>query len=259
MHRFFIPPDWIQDNIVTVTGPQARQISRVLRMRPGDELLVLDNSGWEVQTRLLSVERDTVRGEVLRKFEYVLQKCTELGVVEFVPLITERCVISDLNTAETKLGRWRWIIQEAAEQSRRGRLPSLRPSMLFPQACDQARQRGGLALAPWEEEGQISLRQVLRTAPEGHEKSWPPLTISLFIGPEGGFSAAEVELARRYGPHPCRALRCLQSRSWRASWTADVTSEGRGCGDLRPVPGPVGPRRAHKLDILLGIGYTLFT
>ncbi len=224
MHRFFIPPDWIQDNIVTVTGPQARQISRVLRMRPGDELLVLDNSGWEVQTRLLSVERDTVRGEVLRrrlaageprtkislyqamlkskKFEYVLQKCTELGVVEFVPLITERCVISDLNTAETKLGRWRWIIQEAAEQSRRGRLPSLRPSMLFPQACDQARQRGGLALAPWEEEGQISLRQVLRTAPEGHEKSWPPLTISLFIGPEGGFSAAEVELARRYGLLP---------------------------------------------------------
>jgi len=136
------------------------------------------------------------------KFEYVLQKCTELGVVEFVPLITERCVISDLNTAETKLGRWRWIIQEAAEQSRRGRLPSLRPSMLFPQACDQARQRGGLALAPWEEEGQISLRQVLRTAPEGHEKSWPPLTISLFIGPEGGFSAAEVELARRYGLLP---------------------------------------------------------
>jgi len=224
VHRFFIPPDWIQDNIVTVTGPQARQISRVLRMRPGDELLVLDNSGWEVQTRLLSVERDTVRGEVLRrrlaageprtkislyqamlkskKFEYVLQKCTELGVVEFVPLITERCVISDLNTAETKLGRWRWIIQEAAEQSRRGRLPSLRPSMLFPQACDQARQRGGLALAPWEEEGQISLRQVLRTAPEGHEKSWPPLTISLFIGPEGGFSAAEVELARRYGLLP---------------------------------------------------------
>jgi len=224
MHRFFIPPDWIQDNIVTVTGPQARQISRVLRMRPGDELLVLDNSGWEVQTRLLSVERDTARGEVLRrrlaageprtkislyqamlkskKFEYVLQKCTELGVVEFVPLITERCVISDLNTAETKLGRWRWIIQEAAEQSRRGRLPSLRPSMLFPQACDQARQRGGLALAPWEEEGQISLRQVLRTAPEGHEKSWPPLTISLFIGPEGGFSAAEVELARRYGLLP---------------------------------------------------------
>ena len=224
MHRFFIPPNWIQDNIVTVTGPQARQISRVLRMRPGDELLVLDNSGWEVQTRLLSVERDTVRGEVLRrrlaageprtkislyqamlkskKFEYVLQKCTELGVVEFVPLITERCVISDLNTAETKLGRWRWIIQEAAEQSRRGRLPSLRPSMLFPQACDQARQRGGLALAPWEEEGQISLRQVLRTAPEGHEKSWPPLTISLFIGPEGGFSAAEVELARRYGLLP---------------------------------------------------------
>ena len=224
MHRFFVPPDWIQDNIVTLTGPQAQQISRVLRMRPGDELLVLDNSGWEIQTRLISVERDTVRGEVQRrrlaageprtkislyqamlkskKFEYVLQKCTELGVVEFVPLITERCVISDLNAAESKLNRWRWIIQEAAEQSRRGRLPSLRPPMLFSQACDQARQRGGLALIPWEEERQNSLRQLLRTPPAGHEKSWPPLTISLFIGPEGGFSADEIELAERYGLVP---------------------------------------------------------
>ena len=67
MHRFFVPPAWIQDNHVTLTGPQAHQIAHVLRMRPGDDIMVLDNSGWEIETRLIAVERHAVRGQVLRR------------------------------------------------------------------------------------------------------------------------------------------------------------------------------------------------
>ena len=118
MHRFFIPTSWIRGNEVTVTGPQAHQIAHVLRMQPGDTMFVLDNSGWEIETRLVAVGRDAVQGEVLHRrlasgeprtkislyqgalrsknFELVLQKGTELGMVEFVPLIAERCVVSDL-------------------------------------------------------------------------------------------------------------------------------------------------------------------
>jgi 16S rRNA (uracil1498-N3)-methyltransferase len=224
VHRFFVPPDWIQGNWVTIDGPQAHQIARVLRMRPGDRILVLDNSGWEIETRLLAVGRDAVQGEVVRRrlaqgeprtkislyqgvlkskgFEYVLQKATEVGVVEFVPLIAERCVISDLQVVEKKRPRWEWIIQEAAEQCRRGRRPILGSAVLFAKACEQARQGGGLALIPWEEEGQVSLRQLLREPPPGREQHWPPFTISLFVGPEGGFTAEEVDIARRYGLVP---------------------------------------------------------
>jgi 16S rRNA (uracil1498-N3)-methyltransferase len=224
MHRFFVPPSWIQGNGVTITGPQARQIAHILRMHPDDVVIVLDNSGWEIETRLISVEGQAVCGEVLRRrlasseprtkislyqgvlrgrhFEFVLQKGTELGVVEFVPAITERCVVSDLVAVEKKRGRWEWIIQEAAEQCRRGRKPSLRPATLFPRACEEARQRGGLSLIPWEEEGHTSLRELLRDAPSGSTRGWPPISVNLFVGPEGGFSRAEIELARRYNLTP---------------------------------------------------------
>jgi 16S rRNA (uracil1498-N3)-methyltransferase len=225
-HRFFIPPSWIRGNEVTVTGPQAEQIARVLRMRPGDEILVLDNSGWEIETRLVLVDRDAVHGKVLRRrlahgeprtkitlyqavlksrhFEFALQKSTEVGAVEFVPVIADRCVVSDLEVVEKKRPRWEWIVQEAAEQCRRGRKPALRPALLFPQACEHARQSGGLSLIPWEKEGEQSLRALLRHRPAATERSpgregRPPFAINLFIGPEGGFTNDEIDLAQRYG------------------------------------------------------------
>ncbi len=224
MHRFFVPPSWIRGNEALVTGPQAHQMIHVLRMRPGDSVILLDNSGWEIETRLLSLQGSTVRGEVLhrrlasseprtkislfqgvlrsRNFELVLQKGTELGIVEFVPLIAERCVISDLEAVENKRSRWEWIVQEAAEQCRRGRKPMLRPAMLFPKACDQAKQSGGLSLIPWEEEKTVSLRDALHDALPGRGEKRLPFSINLFVGPEGGFTSAEIHIARGYGLVP---------------------------------------------------------
>ncbi len=224
MHRFFVPPAWVGGNEVTITGPQAHQIARVLRMRPGDLVIVLDNSGWEIEVRLTAVGGELVTGEVLHRrlasgeprtkislyqgvlrsnrFEFVVQKGTEVGVVQFVPLISERCVVSDLDAVDRKQRRWEWIIQEAAEQCRRGRKPVLRSALLFPQACEQARHSGGLSLIPWEGEGAVSLRDLLRSTPPEREQSWPPFTINLFVGPEGGFSPGEIAVARRYGLRP---------------------------------------------------------
>ena len=133
------------------------------------------------------------------KFDAVIQKGTELGIVEFVPVIAERCIVSDLEDVEKKRPRNEAILQEAAEQSCRGRKPALRRATLFPRACGQARQMGGLSLILWEEEGARSLRDVLRIPPPGRESHWPPFTINLFVGPEGGFAPDEVDLGRRYG------------------------------------------------------------
>lgn len=224
MHRFFVPSSWVQGNQVTVTGPQAHQIAHVLRMRPDDVVIVLDNSGWELETRLVVVERSQVQGEVLHRrlsggeprtkislyqsvlkskgFEFALQKGTELGVVEFVPVIANRCVVSDLDAVEKKRRRWQWIIQEAAEQCRRGRKPALRPAMLFAQACEEARHAGGLSLIAWEGKEEANLRDLLRSAPPGYTQNWPPFAIRLFVGPEGGFGIEEITIARRYGLVP---------------------------------------------------------
>jgi 16S rRNA (uracil1498-N3)-methyltransferase len=201
-------------------------------MRPGDVIVVLDNSGWEIETQLVTVDRDEINGEVLRRrlaaseprtkislyqgvlrskgFELALQKGTELGIVEFVPVIADRCVISDLDAVDKKRVRWEWIIQEAAEQSRRGRLPALCPANLFPLSCERSRQSGGLALILWEGDsqdpratsGRLNLRQLLQSPPAGSRATWPPLTISLFVGPEGGFTREEIGLARKYGLVP---------------------------------------------------------
>jgi 16S rRNA (uracil1498-N3)-methyltransferase len=126
-------------------------------------------------------------------FDLVLQKCTEIGVVDFVPMICERCVPGE--PPASRLDRWRSIILEAAQQSRRGRLPILHDIMSFQYACKAA---VGLAILPWEEESAQSIGSVLVGLPktkDGH-------SIGIFIGPEGGFSAGEVEHAWNCGIMP---------------------------------------------------------
>jgi len=225
MHRFFVPADCLKANLVTLGGPLAHQIAHVLRLRPGERITLLDNTGWAYEVELSKVTAQQAAGEVRRKslatgeprtkitlyqallkgdhFELVLQKGTELGIVDFVPLVSERCVVAHLDQASAKATRWQRIILEAAEQSGRGRLPVLRPATLFAPACEQAARRS-LSLIPWEGEKATSLRDVLGPRKEtGKSPPTPrPFAINLFIGPEGGFSTGEIVQARGYGLLP---------------------------------------------------------
>jgi len=249
MHRFFVEPSCIQTDRIVLTGAIVHQIRDVLRLQPADVIVALDDSGWEYSVRLENVAREQVSGIIEQKalsrseprakitlyqsmlkghrFDWVLQKGTELGVVEFVPMVSDRCVISSLDVGQSKLGRWQRIIKEAAEQSRRARLPRLHAPLLFTQACERARC-ADLAVIPWEGESQRSLRSMLtascgaqpvvrsqgqlvsaesdpgtepggRLKPEAHRR---PFSIHLFVGPEGGFTAREIDQARRYGLTP---------------------------------------------------------
>jgi len=230
-HRFFIPPEWIDGRQVTLIEDVAHQIRHVLRMGAGDRIIVLDDSGWEREVELTRVAQNVVMGRVIeerlapgeprtkislyqgvlkaQKLEWVLQKGTELGLIEFIPVVCERSVVGDLEDVDRKLGRWGRIIREAAEQSGRGRLPVLRPAMLFAQGCQRSKRSGGLALVPWEGEKATSLRSALTAGGEGEDR---PFSISIFIGPEGGLTQAEVKTAQGYdvqsvglGPRMLRA------------------------------------------------------
>jgi 16S rRNA (uracil1498-N3)-methyltransferase len=208
MHRFFVSPNCISGDVVTLHGEVARQLARVLRLRPGDRIIVLDDSGWEYLVTLESVgldpsagsepilslskgqamargaivERQPSRGEpgvritlyqgVLKgeKFEFVLQKGTELGVSAFVPVFCARSVPREQRrgtgfgvqgtgedhastpytkgkSGEGRYPRWRRIVTEAAEQSHRGRIPALETPLDFERGCDVARKP---AIIPWE-------------------------------------------------------------------------------------------------------------
>lgn len=218
MHRFFVPAEWLKEEVVTITGPLVHRLRNVLRVKRDDRVILLDNSGWEHEVEIVKVTSQRMEARVvhksvavseprtkitlyqallkLDKFEWVLQKNTELGIVGFVPMITERCIIGSLeDISKTKTERWWRILMEAAEQSGRGRLPTLRPAVMFSTACEDA-ARGGLTLIPWEEERERSLRSVLQATEP------PPFSINLFVGPEGGFAPEELDQAQRYGALP---------------------------------------------------------
>lgn len=217
MHRFFIPPECIVDDHVTLPADVARQLSRVLRARVGDEIVVLDNTGAEYLLRLDTVDREAATGTVIRKsqghgeasvsitlyqgilkadrFEYVLQKGTEVGITSFVPVNCHR-TISQNAPSLARYERWRKIITEAAEQSGRGRIPVLSDAVSFDSACSQS---DGPSLIPWEEESLVGLKSTLtKWTSSGH----PPSVLNIFIGPEGGFTGDEVALARECGVIP---------------------------------------------------------
>ncbi len=220
MQRFFMSPESLAGSSVIVTGEQAHQMRRVLRLRPGDPVIFLDGAGHGCDATLESYGRDEARFTISRRwdaegepgvhitlyqavlkgerFAWALQKGTEVGVSRFVPLVCERNVVEDLAAIEKRRDRWERIIREAAEQSRRARLPELLPAQLFRSAVKRAGQPEDDAtparLIAWEEEQAVSLRQALagcNLSPGSH--------IEIFVGPEGGFTDDEIDSARQSG------------------------------------------------------------
>ena len=232
MHRFFVPPDCIGSDRVVLPDEVARQVSRVLRLRAGDKVVVLDDTGWEYHLTLDEVRPDQAGGKVTDKvlgtqepetkitlyqgvlksgkFELVLQKCTELGVAGFVPVMCERSVPRTRADAsgDKRAARWRKIVAEAAEQSGRARLPTIGDQVAFEDACISLQ---GPAFVPWEEETRTGLKEALSALPPTTDTS-----LSVMIGPEGGLTADEIGQARSSGAVPVS----LGSRILRAETAA---------------------------------------
>ena len=210
LHRFFVPPEWLNGQRAHLQGQLVRQMSRVLRMASGDRVILLDNSGSEYLTELDAFFSDRIEGQIVSstvglgepqakvtlyqsllkgdKMDWVLQKGTELGASAFVPVISQRSVPRP-GKGEQQMVRWKRIITEAAEQSGRAILPHICPPMPLVEALERCPQ--GLALMPYEEEREISMREALKTG--CHQ------ALSLYIGPEGGWDPPEVALARSHG------------------------------------------------------------
>jgi ribosomal protein L11 methyltransferase len=250
-HRFFVPALAHRGDTVHFGPEQARQMARVLRLSRGDAVVALDGSGTEWLVCLEAVERDRAAGRVLdqrpsageprahltlyqallarEKFELVLQKGTELGVSAFVPLITERGMVRE-RLAEQRLERWRSIIREAAEQSRRGRLPELHQAVTLAQALAAA-PSDALGLFAWEG-SRRPLSGALRDLAPG------PTKLGLWIGPEGGFSAAEAAQAEAAGQVAVSlGPRILRTETAGVALAAIVLY---ACGDMEPEPGLAG-------------------
>lgn len=215
MRRFFVPPGSLPaggspGQKVSLGAELAHRLGHVLRLKPGDRV-VLAGGGRDLEVELTAVSPRSVSAVVVaevpcppepgielvlyqsliraQRFELVLEKGTELGVSRFVPLVSERSQVRP-ERESGRAERWRRIVLEAAEQCGRGRVPEVGQPCSLEEALAGAR---GLRLLPWEGERAQGLRSLLRGLSE------KPAAVSVFIGPEGGFSEGEVALARREG------------------------------------------------------------
>jgi len=192
-----------------IRGAAVNHISRVLRLRVGDNLTLFDGRGGEHEARIDEFRKDTVlvtvadhrpvereapvpitltqgisRGE---RMDWVVQKATELGVARIVPVITERCVVRlDAKQSEAKLRHWRAITIAACEQCGRNRVPELEPVAKFYDYLRIAKAAGAmhrrLLLSPT---GQHRIRDLNGTVD----------AVSVLIGPEGGLTEVEHDSA----------------------------------------------------------------
>ena len=206
IQRFFVS-QIIGDNqkITVKDGDLSRQISKVLRLKISEQVVLLDNTGWGYKCLISELSKQGVNFDILEKManqdeqkcqlilfqsvlkkdkmEWVFQKGTEVGIIKFIPVISEYSVKLGIDFKRSEK-----IIREAAEQSGGNKLPTLSDPVSFENAIEIAKNSGRINLLAHNIGDYVLLkdfcaRQIL-----------PPL-INLFIGPEGGFSEEEVSLA----------------------------------------------------------------
>ena len=214
MPVFFIERGAIQGETVSITGPLARHLKGSLRVRPGENVWLAEAGGPRYEVRITAADRDRLTGRVLSEIplppprlpritvgvalikgdgmEWAIQKATELGAARLVPLITARTVVRpNAARAGHQTRRWRSIALEAAQQSMQWDVPAVAEPESFDAWC-AAPDSNACRLILWETPRGTSLRDRLRRQPR-------PDSVTLAIGPEGGFAPGEVEKAERSG------------------------------------------------------------
>lgn len=209
MPRIFLPLAEIKPGLLSITGKDARYLTAVLRCRAGDPVTVCDNACRAYPGRIIRPSRQEVMVAITGagispdtepslqitllqgllkgdKMDLVVQKATELGVSEIIPVITGRSQIRETR----KLERWRKIAQEASRQSGRVSVPAVRDTVNIEYllARQPVPERG---IIFWEEGGE-NLSTVMG-------RFMGRKAIELFTGPEGGFSGEEVSAVRETG------------------------------------------------------------
>lgn len=220
MRRFFTEPENIEKNGVLLYE-DAGHITKVLRMQPGEKILVFDGTGYEYQAVLTEIDKSCCKAQIIEKtysaleprieavvfqgipksgkMEQIIQKSVELGVHQIVPVAMERCVSKWENNKKgaEKIKRWNKIAVEAAKQCGRGIIPLVSAPVDFMEAIKRL-QKMELAFFPYEmlgHAGEKNLKALLSEKEEVH-------TIGFMIGPEGGFSDAEAAYAIESGIYP---------------------------------------------------------
>ena len=214
MRYFFIEKSEREDSILNITGPDARHIKTVLRMKPGDKIGLFDGKGFEYEAKIVDLFPGRVKVSLIRRFpstaesqlqiivaqaflkekkmDGLVRQLSELGIIKWIPFIAERSVPRpDKKQLLARTKRWEKIAKEALKQCRRGRIMKIGETVSFEEILNLG-QFCDLKVTFWEDELQPVHANLPR--PGGQIN-----TVFALIGPEGGFTQKEIEKTRDRG------------------------------------------------------------
>lgn len=218
MQNFFVETSSVQDGMIRLYGADVNHMKNVLRMRPGEPVQIQDGQGITYTCRISGYEDREAILEILEtrtadtelpsalylfqglpkgdKMEWIVQKAVELGAAGIIPFAAGRSVVRlDEKKAEKKTARWQAIARSAAQQCGRAVIPEVSRPVSLSEALKQASELD-VILIPYElERGMKETAEIIRDIRPGQ-------SVGIFIGPEGGFDAEEVEKAKAAGARP---------------------------------------------------------
>ena len=218
MAKFFVNAEDVFENEIHIKGTDVNHIRNVLRLPIGKEILINNRQGTDYKCIIKSTNVELVTADIIEiledtteplvqtilfqslikgeKMEFVIQKAIEIGVTTIVPIITERCIVKLESEKKTKskCERWQKIAESAAKQSKRGIVPDVMPPMTFNEALIYAQEALETSCIPFENERAHHIKTYLRNC--------NAQSIGIFIGPEGGFTDEEVNLASSFKVNP---------------------------------------------------------
>lgn len=217
MPKFFIKSNQIENDKITIIGEDVNHIANVLRKQIDDELNICNiDTSDNFLCQIKKIEKEKIECKIIKttasktetntyitvfqglpkaeKMEFIIQKCTEIGVKEFVPVQMERCIVKfDSKTANKKIERWEKIAETAAKQSGRDIIPKVENVLNFQNLLNLIKKYDIVLLA-YENEHRNTLKNVLKNLKKAEN-----LKIGIIIGPEGGITDAEVKSLEQNG------------------------------------------------------------
>lgn len=217
MSRFIVESDnIIGDRIIITNHDDIKHISKVLRLKSGDIVEITDSEQFEYMAEIVSVDAGCIQAKIIDKqkfsrepelkvtlfqgvpkqgkMEFIIQKCTELGVDTIVPIFTVRTIVSNKGNFKNKVERWKKVAVEAVKQCRRGTIPEVLEGKNFREMLPMLGHYD-VTIFPYENEETYTLKECLHDLPQ------KPKSMAIIIGPEGGFSEQEANALKELGVH----------------------------------------------------------
>jgi len=209
MHRFFVDGHQINENIIRIIGKDVNHIKNVLRFNIKDKVEIINSTTKQLYIcEIKTLQSDYIECYILEKkkennesniyihilqaipkfekMEWIIEKCTELGVSEFTPVMMNRCIVKlDLKTQEKKIQRWKKIAEVAAKQSKRDIIPTVNSCISIDKIYEIV-QNYDIVLVAYENEKKYTLKQAIKMEKKNNYR------VAIIVGPEGGISQEEI-------------------------------------------------------------------